>query len=877
MWRAGWWLAVVWTCVWCAVADASILYLGLPDGRSVAFATSDAGWARMEWADLPDVGGNAYPALVDLDGDGDLDALVGHGGGIVLAFENVGSASTPVWSRHPGWDPPGDVGSRAAPAAGDLDGDGDVDLLIGSSGGKVAAFRNDGGKSGPIWVRNEAWDVAAVGTDSRPALGDFDHDGTLDLAIGTTSGPVVMFKGAGGGTFARAASWDPTTAGSRTAPAFRDFDGDGHVDLLVEDMNAQAIVLQNTGSGWTAAPAAWVPPDPGSGPAGPALAAGTLAPSTTPPGDSHIVASLDTSSTDGAAPLTVHFDASASRAATGGALSFQWDFGDGATGGGGTGGGGTSGGGTSSDDASAVLKAASPAYAAAKNTRDSGQYDAAVSQYLAVAATLLPLTTNTANGTVSKRGTTQIDRVARWYLQKIAHDIGGIYLWHDLGLDTCGHYALAYLWSMESKSQAEAGGYPELPKLNGTLGNISRATTKLQRGGCTMPSPRPMFLQTAAAMAVAPSVVEHVYTRHGTFTARVAVTDGVETATAQATITVEGDGLPDAPGGPDDNDADASEGFGANTPGCDGGTVIHVTEATEAAVRVAFAQASGGHAIVRFEVTDPIAIHEPLPRLSGAFITIDGNGATLYGDGFPRTAGMIDVRGHDVIVKNIRLRNAGDNLRAMGDGAYNILFRHVSSTGSGDDGISIGYGAHNVTVQNCFLAGDTRSIFMKYGATTNVSIHHTWIQKQWVRGPLVSQSIFADIRNIVVEDWTLWGTRFEKESSGNLVNSLFSLSPYAKSVGGKPAAAFDITTSGSVYAAGNDFEGLATDPAQGDATAPLDAPPVTTLPVTQMADVVRSRAGCLPRDPVDEAYIERASSWDVSESTPFRLGPGAQQ
>ena len=114
------------------------------------------------------------------------------------------------------------------------------------------------------------------------------------------------------------------------------------------------------------------------------------------------------------------------------------------------------------------------------------------------------------------------------------------------------------------------------------------------------------------------------------------------------------------------------ERFGSGTPGGDGGTVIHVTEATEAAVRDAFSKANAGHATVRFDVTDPIAIHQPLPQLSGAFITIDGNGATLYGSGFPRTAGMVDVRGHDVIVKNIRLRNAGDNLRAQGNGAYNI-------------------------------------------------------------------------------------------------------------------------------------------------------------------------------------------------------------
>src|SRR6185503_14014286 len=127
----------------------------------------------------------------------------------------------------------------------------------------------------------------------------------------------------------------------------------------------------------------------------------------------------------------------------------------------------------------------------------------------------------------------------------------------------------------------------------------------------------------------------------------------------------------------------------------------------------------------------------------------------------------------------------------------------------------------------------------------------------------------------IVEDWTMWGTRFEKESSGNVVNSLFVLSPYAKSVGGKANSALRLIQSGAVYTAGNHFDGVADDGSEGNATAPLDAPPVTTLPVAEMADIVRTRAGCLPRDAVDQGYVERSGDWDVSEYVPFRLGPGA--
>src|SRR4029079_15531001 len=151
--------------------------------------------------------------------------------------------------------------------------------------------------------------------------------------------------------------------------------------------------------------------------------------------------------------------------------------GDGTTSGGGGGGGGS--GPVDKSDASAVLKAASGAYGAAKSLRDAKHFEESIAAFQALASTLLPLTSNTAKGTVSKRGTTQIDRVARWYLQKIAHDFGGIYLSISLGLDACGRFSLAYLWSVESKTTAEAGGFPELPKLNGTNNNISKAKHKL--------------------------------------------------------------------------------------------------------------------------------------------------------------------------------------------------------------------------------------------------------------------------------------------------------------------------------------------------------------------------------------------------------------
>ena len=152
-------------------------------------ASSPIWTANSSW-DSPSLEWNGCkPALADLDNDGDYDLLLYAASvGNTYAYENTGSASSPIWTRKSSWDPPA-MGQGATSDFADLDGDGDYDLLVGNKTGATSAYENTGSASSPIWTRKSSWDPPDVaGQSAKPALADLDGDGDYDLLIGEMSG-----------------------------------------------------------------------------------------------------------------------------------------------------------------------------------------------------------------------------------------------------------------------------------------------------------------------------------------------------------------------------------------------------------------------------------------------------------------------------------------------------------------------------------------------------------------------------------------------------------------------------------------------------------------------------------------------------------------
>jgi hypothetical protein len=191
----------------------------------------------------------AAPALKDLDGDGDYDLLIGTSSYGLIAFENSGSKTVPVWTRKSAWDIPS-VGAYASPVLADLDGDGDYDLLVGVSNGGVRAYENTGTVNNPTWTRNSAWDISYSSTWPRVAVADIDGDGDQDALVSGGS-VVVAYENthdSSSPTWGANSTWDPAVSGSNISPGLGDLNGDGAYDLAFGTNVATVTLFGDSGA-----------------------------------------------------------------------------------------------------------------------------------------------------------------------------------------------------------------------------------------------------------------------------------------------------------------------------------------------------------------------------------------------------------------------------------------------------------------------------------------------------------------------------------------------------------------------------------------------------------------------------------------------------
>lgn len=192
--------------------NSSWLYVNSGTDTNPVFELRETNFLQSE---MIDVGSGAYPVVYDWDGDGLEDLFIGNYGyykysyyinyflhsvyhSRIAHYKNMGTAQNPVFQL---WD--NDFASLGSlqktglvPAFGDIDGDGNADLLVGNSDGTIIYVSYDK-PSDDFEVVTEDYLTIDVGDFSVPQLFDLDKDDLKDLIIGEKKGNINYYQNIG--------------------------------------------------------------------------------------------------------------------------------------------------------------------------------------------------------------------------------------------------------------------------------------------------------------------------------------------------------------------------------------------------------------------------------------------------------------------------------------------------------------------------------------------------------------------------------------------------------------------------------------------------------------------------------------------------------
>jgi len=178
---------------------------------------------------------NIITTFGDMDGDGDADMLLGEEDGFIHYFKNIGPPDGPASFILFGANYQGiDVGQNSAPQLIDITNDGLNDLILGEKNGNLNYYHNTGTAAAPIFtIESEFWgnvDVRTLGSLTGHAVPNLFQttDGNYELYVGCEAGTIYLYE----------PTVDFSGAFVKVTDKFNNIDEGNFAGIAVKDINA---------------------------------------------------------------------------------------------------------------------------------------------------------------------------------------------------------------------------------------------------------------------------------------------------------------------------------------------------------------------------------------------------------------------------------------------------------------------------------------------------------------------------------------------------------------------------------------------------------------------------------------------------------------
>jgi outer membrane protein assembly factor BamB len=165
-----------------------------------------------------------YPVVDDIDKDGFFEIICCTGETDTLSAFNAEDGSL-LWSINP-FNQSSDTIFDSSPAIGDINGDGEIEVVISTGKQKIFAFKGDDGSV--LWSFSTNW-----WNPTPPVLGDINGDGLLEVVVGSGDSNLYAINGKDGSLL-----WSfsfGSGSSNYKSPALGDLNSDGTLDIFVSD------------------------------------------------------------------------------------------------------------------------------------------------------------------------------------------------------------------------------------------------------------------------------------------------------------------------------------------------------------------------------------------------------------------------------------------------------------------------------------------------------------------------------------------------------------------------------------------------------------------------------------------------------------------